>query len=241
MAVERGITTESNDVAIHDGLKREGGWVVAGISGVALLFSAFSLWETSLKGAELQLFVPPVIYYAAPYQNSNFEMISIPVTIINEGAQTGTALSFDLEITDPRTKQTKRFYSAEFGVWSMERTQARAYTGFAPISLQGHSSRAESILFYTRGAEEKPEQLIREPGPYQFKLTVVDAEGGSRGWFAGWWGNSPISITFERVLPFYDARAFQSGTIFMHSPDWAASGRHIAPGAPAAGKDAATP
>jgi hypothetical protein len=213
-----------NDLAMQGGLKSEGGLVVAAISGIALLFSGYSLWETSLKSSDLQIFVPPVIYYSSPYNNSNFEMIQIPVTIVNEGAQTGTALHFDLEVTDPRTKQTKRFYSAEFGVWSMERTRQRAYTGFAPVSLQGHSSRAESVLFYTRGAEEKPEQLIREAGTYQFKLTLVAAEGGSRNWLSSLFGSSePPSISFERALPFYDARSFQEGTIFMHSPDWAAS------------------
>lgn len=213
-----------NDLAANGALKGEGGLVVAGISGIALLFSAYSLWETSLKSSDLQIFVPPVIYYSSPYNNSNFEMISIPVTVINEGAQTGTALAFDLEVTNPKTGQTKRFYSAEFGVWSMERTRQRAYAGFAPISLQGHSSRAEQILFYTRGADEKPEQLITEAGTYKFKLSLVEAEGSGKGWLSGLFGSGePASITFERVLPFYDARSFQEGTIFMHSPDWSVS------------------
>lgn len=217
------------ELATQGALKsdRGGSWIVAAISGTALLFSGFSLWETSLKGADLQLFVPPVIYYSSPYSNSNFEMIAIPVTITNEGAQTGTAQFFDLEVTDPRTKQTKRFYSAEFGVWSMERTRARAYSGFAPLSLQGRSSRTEQILFYTRGSEEKPEQIIREVGSYEFKLTAVQAAPTS--WLDSFWKKAPVSVSFERVLPFYDARSFQEGTIFMHSPDWTASGRHIAP------------
>lgn len=216
----------SNELAAHGGLKSEGGYVVAAISGIALLFSAYSLWETSLKASDLQVFVPPVIYYSSPYNNSNFEMVSIPVTIVNEGAQTGTALHLDLEVTNPKTKETKRFYSAEFGVWSMDRTRARAYTGFSPITLQGHSSRAESVLFYTRGSDEKPQQIIREPGSYQFKLTLVAAEGTSSSWWP-FSSSEPVSITFERVLPFYDARSFEQGTIFMHSPDWAASGKTL--------------
>lgn len=221
----------------HAGLKNDGGLAVAAISGLALIFSAYSLWETSLKASDLQIFVPPVIYYSSPYNNSNFEMVQIPVTLLNEGAQTGTALAFDLEVTNTKTKQTKRFYSAEFGVWSMERTRQRAYSGFAPISLQGHSSRADQILFYTRGADEKPEQLITEAGAYEFKLTLVEAEGGSGNWLVGLLGASaPVSITFERVLPFYDARSFQEGTIFMHSPDWTASSQGRATPAPKAAK-----
>lgn len=228
MAIRLENFKRANDLASNGGLRSEGGLVVAGISGVALLFSAVSLWESSLKSPDLRIFVPPLIYYSHPY-NSNFEMVSIPITVINEGAQTGTALYFDLEVTDPRTKETKRFYSAEFGVWSMERTRARAYTGFSPISLQGHSSRSESVLFYTRGPDEKPEQIIRDVGTYQFKLTLVEAEGSS-GWFGGLWSSAPVSITFERTLPFYDARAFTEGTIHMHSPDWtASSGSTVAP------------
>jgi hypothetical protein len=53
------------------------------------------LWESSLRPADIHLYVPPVIQFAAPYQNSNFEMIAIPLTVANEGAQTGTLLSME--------------------------------------------------------------------------------------------------------------------------------------------------
>lgn len=198
-----------------------GGVAATVLSAVAVLFSAYSLWDTSLKSADLRVYVPRVIYYAAPYQNTNFEIISIPVTIANEGAQTGTVLHMDLAVTDPRTKQTKHFYAAEFGVWSMERARARSFTGFAPLALEGRSSRTESVLFYTRGDDEKPDQIIREVGPYEFTLTATQTDQtdllGSRR------PQDPVSVSFERVLPFYDARAFDSGTIFMHAKDWRTS------------------
>lgn len=203
--------------AQHVALDRRGGRSAVLLSATALLFSAYSLWDTSLKQADLQIFVPPVIAYAAPYQNSNFEMIAIPVTLANDGARTGTVLQLELAVTDPRTNQTKRFYSAEFGRWTMEKTRASAYEPFAPISLAGRTSRTESVLFYTRGEAEKPEQLIREVGAYQFTLTVDQAEGG--GLFGG---GKPVSVTFERDLPFYDARAFNNGTISMYSKEWRA-------------------
>jgi len=195
-----------------------GGLAATLLSAVAVVFSGYSLWDTSLRAADLRVFVPRVIYYASPYQNSNFEMISIPVTLLNEGARTGTVLQMDLAVTDPRTKQTKHFYAAEFGVWSMERTRTRAYTGFAPIPLDGRSSRTESVLFYTRGENEKPEQIIREVGPYDFTLTVTQAEDSGDLFAHG--PAKPISVSFERELPFYDARAFESGTIFMPAKDW---------------------
>jgi len=197
-----------------------GGAFAAVLSGLALAFSGYSLWETSLRQADVRMFVPPVIQYTAPYQNSNFEVIAVPVTLTNEGARTATVLSMELAITDPRTSATKRFYAADFGRWTMEKTRSGAYEPFAPISLAGRTSRTEQVLFYTRGEEEKPEQLIREPGTYNFKLTLEQAEepGGLRLMGAG-----PPSVTFERDLRFYDARAFQNGTIPLYAKDWRSS------------------
>ena len=104
---------------------------------------------------------------------------------------------------------TKRFYAADFGRWTMERTRANAYEPFSPVSLAGRTSRTESVLFYTRGEEEKPEQLIRETGPYNFELTLELAESTARP-----------AVKFERELRFYDARAFNNGTIAMYAKDW---------------------
>jgi hypothetical protein len=60
-----------------------------GGSAIALLFSGYSLWDTSLKAADLRAFVPPVIQFPAPYHNSNFEVIAVPITLTNEGAPLG--------------------------------------------------------------------------------------------------------------------------------------------------------
>ena len=195
----------------------EGGRVAGILSGVALLFSGFSLWDTSLKSADLRVFVSPVIQYSAPEQNSNFEVFALPVTLTNEGARTGTILSMELAVTDPRTKQTKRFYAADFGRWTMEKTRAGSYEPFAPISLAGRTSRTESVLFYTRGEEEKPAELVRQVGPYAFTLTLELAEEGGLTTRAG------PSVAFARDLHSYDARAFQNGTLPLYAKDWRSS------------------
>jgi hypothetical protein len=180
------------------------------IAGAALLVSGYTLWQNKLKRAELKIFVPPVIQYSSPYQNSNFEVFAIPVTIVNEGAQTGTVLSIELEVTDPRTGAVKRFYSADFGRWTMEKTRSGAYQPFAPMSLPGHGRQTETVLFYTRGEEEKPAELVRATGPYSFKLTLDDGSAPARR----------PSVTFVRELRWYDARAFNEGTIPMYATDW---------------------
>lgn len=223
--VRSGVAQDAADITTDNARHFSGGLAATLLSAIAVLFSGYSLWDTALKRADLRVFVPRVIYYAAPYTNTNFEMIQVPVTITNEGAQTGTVLHFDLAVTDPRTKATKHFYAAEIGTWSMERTRTRNYTGFAPLSLAGRESRTESILFYTRGEEEKPEQIIREVGSYEFALTATLARdtGGLSGLAGGAAETKPITVTFERELPFYDARAFENGTIFMHAKDWTSS------------------
>jgi len=213
---------QAEDIAVHQVVAStdNSGRLAAVISAVALALSVYSLWESSLKQAELHVFVPPVIQYSAPYQNSNFEMIAIPVTLANEGAQTGTVLSMELVVTDPKSNESKRFYSADFGRWTMERTRSGAYQPFAPISLAGRASRTESVLFYTRGDQEKPDQLIREPGPYRFALQLEEATSDSAGLFDWLWRRRASSLSFERELRFYDARAFSNGTLPMYAKDW---------------------
>jgi len=202
---------DAADIAVQ-AASVDGGKLAVAVSAVALVFSGYSLWETSLKAADLNAFVPPVIQFAAPYQNSNFEVIAVPITLINEGARSATVLSMELAVTDPRSKQTKRFYAADFGRWTMQRTRAGAYEPFAPISLAGRTSHTHSVLFYTRGQDEKPNELIREPGPYRFTLALDVAESKAKP-----------TVSFERSLIAYDARAFNEGTLPLYSSDWRAS------------------
>jgi len=115
-------------------------------------------------------------------------------------------------VTDPRTKQTKRFYAADFGRWTMERTRTGAYEPFAPLSLAGRSSRTESVLFYTRGDDQKPAQLIEAVGPYNFELIFDVAESTSKP-----------TVKFDRSLLYYDARAFNERTLPLYSADWQSS------------------
>jgi hypothetical protein len=190
------------------------GWVTTTFSAVALLFSAYSLWESRLKQSDLRVFVPAVIEYSAPYQNNNFEAIIIPVTISNEGARTGTVLSLELAVTDPKTNQTKLFYAANFGRWTMERTRKGEYQPFAPIALAGYSSRTETVQFYTRGEGEKPPQMIRETQVYRFVMTLRDVSNEKL---------APATVSFERELRHYDARAFTNGTLWLYPKDWHAA------------------
>lgn len=169
------------------------------------------------------MFVPPVIHYASPYQNSTFEAISIPLTVTNEGARTGTVRAVTLEISEGAGKDVMRFYAADVGRWSMERTRSQAYQHFAPMALVGRSSRTDSILFYPMGESEKPPQMVREGVDMHFRLLVDMAEVADWGWLDRVWSRKAPYVAFVRRLRFYDVRSFQTGTIPMDAKDWRTS------------------
>ncbi len=192
-------------------------------SGVAVLSSAFTLWHTSLRAADLKSFVPPLIRYASPYQNSVFEVFEIPLTVINAGARTGTVLSVDLMVTEPRGRLSKRFYSACLGPWHREKP---VFKPFAPMSLAGRASENETLLFYPR-SDETVMQIVQEPGRHLFRLTLNVAEARTPDMLTRvLGGRAPGPLEFEMNLPMLDHRAFTqgSGTVVLHHPDWQASG-----------------
>lgn len=187
-------------------------------SGVAVVVSGYSLWQTSLKRADLEVFVPPLIRYASPYQNSMFEVFEIPLTVINEGAQTGTILSLDLEVTNPHSGVSKNFYSAGLGPWNLAKAQGEGLLPFTPLSLAGRASQSETVLFYARN-DARVRQIVEGPGPYQFAMTLLTAR---RNGFSLFGRSKSRSLLFEMNLPYLDHRAFTSGsgTLPLHHPNW---------------------
>lgn len=205
-----------NEIAIHTA-GQSGQKLTAVVSALALMFSAYSLWDSSLKQPDLKVFVPPVIHYSSPYNNTNFEVFEIPVTITNEGGRTGTVLSVELEATNLKTGETKRFFSADFGRWTMEKARSNGYQPFAPISLAGKASRTETLLFHTKDEKEKPAQLVTAPGLFRFRLMLDEAETDDFGPLDRLFPKKPGSVGFEAQLRNYDARAFNVGTLPLFS------------------------
>jgi hypothetical protein len=208
-----------NEIAIQSAAS-DGGRITAIVSAIALLFSAYSLWDASLKAPDLKVFVPPQIQYASPFNNSNFEVFAVPVTIMNEGGRSGAVLSIELQATNVKTGAMKRFYSADFGRWSMDKTRTNNNQPFAPIALAGKASKTETVLFYPKTDKEKPDQLVAtEPGEYRFKLVLDEAEADDFGPLDRLWPKKPTFVDFQMELRNYDARAFTSGsgTLPLHS------------------------
>ena len=189
----------------------DSGWAFAVVAAIALITSAYSLYETSLKRPKLSLFVPPVIQYASPYTNSNFEVLGIPVTIANSGARSGTVLSIDLVATNPAKKLSKQFYSAEFGRWTMENARGNKFRPFAPLALQGRSSTSESVLFYSR-PDESVGQIVEPNSSVQFTLTIRAAEA--------FFAKKPKPCRFEVAVSDIDHRIFTTGTLPLYNKTW---------------------
>ncbi len=191
-------------------------------SGVAVVVSVYSLWRTSLKRPDLRIFVPPLIRYASPYQNSVFEVFEIPLTAINEGAQTGTILSFDLEVTNRQTGVSKLFYSAGLGPWSLAKIKGEGLIPFTPMSLVGRSSQSETVLFYARN-DAKVQQIVEAPATYQFAIIPLTTRR------QGLFRRTPKPLAFEMTLPYLDHRAFTSGggSLPLHNASWRANAAKV--------------
>jgi hypothetical protein len=126
------------------------------ISAVALLFSGYSLWETSLKQADLSVYVTGVVTYerdqtadASIMPAGGFEVLAIPITIANSGARDAAVLAFQLDVNNPKTGLAARFeatYSVDGTYFA--KTGARPKAPFSALVIAGRSGWTGTVLFY---------------------------------------------------------------------------------------------
>jgi len=149
---------KANVVASHAAAFAGAGKAAATIiSGVALLFSGFSLWETSLKQADLNVYVTGVVAYERDLSADDyilpaggFEVFAVPITIANSGARDGAVLALELDATNPRTGMTGRFeatYTADAAYFANTGAK-RPKTPFSALVIAGRSAWTGTVLFY---------------------------------------------------------------------------------------------
>ena len=115
-----------------------GGLFATILSAVALGFSGFSYYDSSLKTADLTVYVPPMIHYG---RDGEADVFNIPITIANEGARNGTVLTMELDVQNlnPNAeKKTAKFHSAFLGDYPHDDTTVSR--SFAPLSIPGHGT-----------------------------------------------------------------------------------------------------
>ena len=132
---------------------------------------------------------PPLIYM---YRQGNHDVFAIPITVSNDGAQRGTVLSFDLEITQPDSRATMKFQNRQFG--ASPRADARLFT---PITIAGRSSFSDVVLFYA----VSPGSFVEQTGPVRLPLRFtmrmnVNSYGNRRQ------PRQSASIAFEMVASY---------------------------------------
>ena len=195
-----------------------GGMFATVLSGVALLFSGLSYYESSMKTADLAVYVPPMIHYARDGDNDVF---NVPITIANDGARSGTVLNMVLEVENLRPaaeRKTARFHSAFLGEYP--KTEDAENHSFAPLSIPGHGTFTQTVRFYPM--DEPLPFVVDDKGDYRFTLTLTTAQPQNPDLVDSLLRSEPKPLTFELNLPYisYQHLAFRRGTIAMNSKDW---------------------
>ena len=122
-----------------------GGFFATILSAVALGFSGFSYYDSSLKTADLTIYVPPMIHYG---RDGEADVFNIPITIANEGARNGTVLTMELDVQNlnPNAdKKTAKFHSAFLGDYPHDDTTVTLARSRRCRSLGTAPSRRPSV------------------------------------------------------------------------------------------------
>jgi hypothetical protein len=154
------------------------------ISAMALCGSAVSMWETTIKQAEVRLYASDNIFFTRDPWGS-FEVLMIPVTLANRGARDGTVLSLALDVKNLATNESKRFkstYMADARWFSgrddVNANQRRPKVPFAPVSVAGHGAFTGALLFYPADNPEK--KVVDSNSKIEMTLTAGLLSG--TGW-----------------------------------------------------------
>jgi len=158
-------------------------WLAPMFSGLALIGSVVSMWETTIKQAEVGVHVSDNIYFTRDPWGS-YEVLVIPVTLANRGARYGTVLTLSLDVKNLTTNQSKRFkstYTADAN-WFGGRDDVtanirRPKVPFAPVSVAGRGAFTGTLLFYP--ADDPEKKVIDSNSKIEMTLTTGVLPGSS--------------------------------------------------------------
>jgi len=192
MLRRRPTETDANEIALHAVKHSWGGRITAIGTIVALGFSAFSLWETSLKQAQLTPYVTGVVTYErdrtanlAIQPSGGFEVLAVPITIANSGARDGPILALQLDVKNRSTGLTALFEAtyAVDGSYFAAKGDKRPKTPFSALVIAGRSSWTGTVLFYPVSYSDErvltPIAQVREFYDAMRTKYAKEMEGGS--------------------------------------------------------------
>lgn len=213
-------TSDNNALNAAEGA--HGGRLATIISALAFVFSGLSYYESALKAADLEIYVPPILQYGRD-GGGDVELFAVPITVANGGSNTGTILAMELTVEALEAKddldKKKTYYSAYFG--EHPKNPDTANKSFAPIAIPGRATYTETIRFYPQG--NALPRIVRDAGNYRFTLTAMVAAPENRGWLDRTFGTrAPDALVFERRLPYLSDQwlGMRRGSAAMHAADW---------------------
>jgi hypothetical protein len=182
------------------------------VSGLALISTGVSLWESTLKQPDIKIYVSENIHYTRdPY--GSYEVLAIPVTIANSGARDGAVLSLQLDVKNVATSQAARFKSAYIadaqyfgGRDDVGARVKRPKLPFAPLSVAGRNAFTSTVLFYGPDPQKK---LVEPMSTLEMTLTVVMPS--REGWLDRLLSAAPPPVTIRGEVPNFLPGALYSG------------------------------
>jgi hypothetical protein len=204
------------DRVVHEA---RGGWLSTAFSAVAVLASCVSVYVSTLQAAQLEVYLPPVFIYHMDGEGENF---TVPVSIANGGARSGTVVSMELEVHNPKTNATQRFYSAYLGEHPRMQSTVNVRQ-FAPMTILGQTVHSDTVRFYPvsvaqqAAARDAEKRIVQGEGDYTFRLTINTAVPAEPSLLDRLQGRAqPAPITVQMTLPVLDHR----GLMQMRSKTW---------------------
>jgi len=178
------MTSQEASTAVDKAILRSRAILPTAISAIALIGSVVSMWETTIKQAEVKLHVSDNIYFTRdPY--GSYEVLIIPVTLANRGARDGTVLTLSLDVKNLASNQSKRFKSTYTvdAKWFSGRDDVsanlrRPKVPFAPVSVAGRSAFTGTLLFYPAA---EPEKKVVDPNS-KIQMTLTAGLLPGNGW-----------------------------------------------------------
>jgi len=201
----------ANEVASSAAHPGGGKAIATVISAIALVFSAYSLWETSLKQAELSVYVTDAVTYTRDPNNEDgafeaggYEVLAVPVTIANSGARDAAVLSLQLDAKNPETGETARFGAAYtaggeyFAPNRGESSSGRPRTPFPALVVAGRSAWSGTVLFYAADYT-KPKLINKAKSKVEVKLSLSTPV--PNGWLERILGRPVTPVTLTLHVP----------------------------------------
>jgi hypothetical protein len=192
---------------------------VAILSIIAIVLSVVNLYATVWEQPILTAHAGCNWQYGrgVPGAGSQVEYFIVPVTVVNDGARTGTVPDMDLEIA--REGSTKRyranFIATRFIAAGVDDGNVQV---FFPIAIAGHASASTSTVFVQPQRTERP---WFGNGEVSFHATVKIKPAGlnSYRFIDRLFASHAVEHHYDAIAPVYEGKPVSFSVCRMDAPD----------------------